>query len=65
MILRLIVILAVIILIVSGGMFALTNDRRYLKFAGKVLRAVVFLLLLLAAFYVLERYVFEGLSILI
>ncbi len=58
--LRLLLIITALTLVASGGMYMLTNDRRYLSFGRRVLRFVVFLLLVLAALYLLERYVLVG-----
>lgn len=55
--LRLLFILTSLALVVSGGMYVFTRDLRYLRLARQVLRFVAFLLLVLAAMYVLERYV--------
>jgi len=49
----------------SGGMYVFTRDRRYLRFAWQVLRFVVFLLLVFAVLFVLERYVLVGWGILL
>jgi hypothetical protein len=63
--LRLLIILVAFFLALSGGMYLVTRDRRYLRFAGQVLRFVVFLLLIFAALFVLERYVLTGWGILL
>lgn len=63
--LRLLIILVALILALSGGVYLVTRDRRYLRFAGQVLRFVVFLLLIFAALFVLERYVLTGWGILL
>lgn len=63
--LRLIFLLTILTLVFSGGMYAFTRDRRYLRFAGQVLRFVVFLLLVLGVLVVLERYVLVGWGVLI
>lgn len=56
-ILRLFLILVALLLVWSGGMYAFTSDRRYLRFAWQTLRFSVILLLVLALLFVLERYV--------
>jgi len=63
--LRLFFILTALTLVLSGGMYVFTRDRRYLRFAWQVLRFVVFLLLFFAVLYVLERYVLVGWGILL
>ncbi len=65
LILRLFLLVVVLLLVLSGGMYAFTRDRRYLKFAWKVLRFSVVLLLLFAVLFVLERYVLTGWRILV
>ena len=64
-ILRLFIVLVALLLVISGGMFALTRNRRYLEFARKTLRFTVFLLLIFALLYMLERYVLTGWKILL
>lgn len=58
--LRLLIILTALTLVMSGGMYVFTRDRRYLRFARQVLRFVVFSLLVFAVLFVLERYVLIG-----
>ena len=41
-------------------MYVLTNDNRYLRYARQIGRFVVFSLLILAALFLLERYVLVG-----
>lgn len=60
LILRLIVVLSLLLIVLSGGMYFLTRDRNYLKFAWQVLRFAILLLLVFALLFVLERYVFIG-----
>ncbi len=63
--LRLLFILTALTLVLSGGMYVFTRDRRYLRFATQVLRLVMYLLLVLALLFVLERYVLTGWGILL
>ncbi len=63
MILRLFIILSTLAIIMSGVMYIFTRNRRYLKFAGQIVRFVVYLLLVFGLLYVLERYVLTGLRI--
>ena len=65
LILRLVLFLVVLLLVLSGGMYMLTRNRRYLKLAGQVLRLTVFMLLILALLFILERYVLTGWRILL
>jgi len=65
LILRLFLIAVVLLLVLSGGMYIFTRNRRYLTFARRTLRFAVFLLLVLAVLFVLERYVLTGWRILV
>ncbi len=56
LILRLILILVAILLVLSGGMYVLTRNRRYLNFAWKTVRLTLLLVLLFVLLLVLERY---------
>jgi len=58
--LRLLLILAVLTIVLSGGMYVFTRDERYRRFAWQVVRLVVYTLLVLATLFVLERYVLVG-----
>lgn len=65
LILRLFLILVTLLLVISGGMYVITRNRRYLRFAMQTLRFAAFLLLLFAVLFVLERYVLAGWKILV
>lgn len=65
LILRLFLILVTLLLVLSGGMYVFTRNRRYLKFAWQTLRFAVLLLLLFAVLFVLERYVLVGWRVLL
>lgn len=65
LILRLFLILVTLLLVLSGGMYIFTRDRRYLKFAWQTLRFTALLLLLFAVLFVLERYVLTGWRVLL
>jgi hypothetical protein len=65
LVLRLLIVLITLLLVLSGGMYFFTRDRRYLRFAGQTLRFTVFLLLIFALLFVLERYVLVGWRILL
>ena len=64
-ILRLFIVLVTLLLVISGGMYVLTRNRSYLEFARKTLRFTVFLLLVFALLFILERYVLTGWKILL
>lgn len=49
LILRLVLILGLISILVSVGIYLLTRDRRYLRFAWQLFKFAVLLLLVLAA----------------
>lgn len=63
--LRLLFILTALALVLSGGMYMFTRDRRYLNFAWQVMRVVVYLTLIFALLFVLQRYVLAGWGILV
>ena len=65
LILRLFLVLVTLLLVLSGGMYVFTRNRRYLKFAWQTLRFAVLLLLVFAVLFVLERYVLTGWRILL
>ena len=65
LILRLLLILAALSIVLSGGMYVFTRNRRYLNLAWEIVRFVVFASLIFAALYVLERYVLIGWKILL
>lgn len=62
---RLLFILVALVLVLSGGMYVFTRDQRYLVFSRQVLRLVVYLALLFALLFVLERYVLTGWGVLL
>ncbi len=57
LIMRLILIIATLLLVISGGMYIFTRNQRYLKFAWQVVRFMVMLLLVFGLLFVLERFV--------
>ena len=65
LILRLFTILLALLLVLSGGMYVFTRDRRYLKLAWQTLRFAVLVLLVFALLFVLERYVLIGWRVLL
>lgn len=60
LILRLFMILAALLLVISSGMYVFTKNRRYLHFAWQVIRLVVLVVLVFGLLLVLERYVLIG-----
>lgn len=60
LILRLALLLATLLLVLSGGMYIFTRDRRYSKFAWQVVRFTVLFLVLFLVLLLLERYVLTG-----
>lgn len=65
LILRLLLLFSALAIILSGGMYVFTRNRRYLKLSWQIVRFVAFALLVFAALYLLERYVLVGWRILI
>lgn len=65
LILRLFIVLVTLLLVLSGGMYVFTRDRRYLKFAWQTLRFTALLLLVFGLLFVLERYVLIGWRVLL
>jgi hypothetical protein len=63
--LRLLLVLAALAIVLSGGLYVFTRDARYLRFAWQVVRLVLFLFLLFAVLFVLERYVLVGMRALL
>lgn len=60
LILRLFFILVILLVVLCGGMYLFTRDRRYLRFAWQVLRFAVLVLLVFGLLFLLERYVLTG-----
>lgn len=57
LVMRLVLVLVTLMLVVSGGMYVFTRNRRYLRFALQTVRLTVLLLLVFGLLFVLERYV--------
>ena len=55
LLLRIVGVLGLITLVVSGGMFVFTRDRRYLRFIWQVLKYFTFIVLGVLGFMALER----------
>lgn len=64
-ILRLFLVLATLALVLSGGMYLFTRDRRYLRLAQQVAYFTVLFLSIFALLYLLERFVLTGWRILL
>ena len=56
LLLRIVFILSIIALAVSGALYLFTRDRRYLRFLGLTLKYFVFIMLGVLAFMALERF---------
>jgi hypothetical protein len=57
--------LAALFIVFAGGAYILTRNRRYLSLAWQTARFVIFMLLLFAVLFLLERYVLTGWHILV
>lgn len=56
-ILRLLFFLSALSIILSGGMYVFTRNRKYLRIAWEIVRFTIYALLIFAVLYLLERYV--------
>jgi hypothetical protein len=56
MLIRLVLLLSALLLAVSGLAYLFTRDVRYLTLIGRVARFLLFLLLVFAVLYALERF---------
>ena len=65
LILRLFFFLAVLLLVLGGGMYLITRDRRYLDFAWQTLRFFLLVFAVFALLYVLEHFVLVGWRVLV
>ena len=65
MIIRLFLVLVTLLLVLSGGFYVITRNPRYLQFAKQTLRFALLFLAVLAALYVLERFVMVGWGVLL
>ena len=57
LILRFFLVSVTLLLVLSGGMYIFTRNRRYLKFAWQTLRFAILLLFVFGLLFLLERYV--------
>jgi len=62
---RLLIVIVALLLVICTGMYLFTRDNRYLRLAWQVMRFSVFLLLVIALIYLLERFVLTGWRILL
>lgn len=62
--LRLLLVLAALLIVLSGGLYIFTREVRYLRFTWQVARFVVVVLLVFGVLFLLERYVLVGWRIL-
>lgn len=65
LVLRLLLVLAALVIVLSGGMFLFTRKHTYLRFAWNVVRFVAVLALVFGVLYLLERYILVGWKILL
>lgn len=63
-ILRLLLVLAALAVAIAAGLYFFTGNRRYLNLAWQIVRFVVFVFLIFAVLFVLERYALSGWRIL-
>lgn len=57
LIMRLYLVLIILLLVLSGGLYIFTRNRRYLKFAWQTVRFTLLLFVVFGLLFVLERYV--------
>ena len=57
---RLLLILAALFILFSGGAYIVTRNRRYLNLAWQIVRFVMFMLLIFVVLILLERYILVG-----
>lgn len=64
MLIRLLLVLSALLIAVSGVLYMFTGNRRYLKFAGQVVRFMLLAGIILVLLLVLERYALVGWGVL-
>jgi len=57
---RLLLILAALFILFSGGAYFVTRNRRYLNLAWQIVRFMMFMLLVFVVLILLERYALIG-----
>ena len=65
LILRLLFFLSALFIILAGGMYVFTQNRKYLRIAWEIVRFTVYALLIFAVLYLLERYVLVAWKVLL
>lgn len=60
LLLRFLLLLAALVLVLSGGLYLFTRNPKYLRFAWQLIRLVGLALLVFALLFLLERYVLVG-----
>lgn len=64
-VLRLLLILTALSIVITGGLYMFTRNRRYLNMTVQTVRFVVFALVIFFVLFVLERYVLAGWKVLV
>lgn len=64
MLIRLLLLLCALLIVVSGALYLLTNNSRYLNFAWQVVRTLFLAGIILIVLLVLERYALVGWGVL-
>jgi len=65
LVLRLLIFIFAALLILSGVMYVIKRDPRWLTFAWQIIRFAVYILLAFGLFYILERFVLTGWKVLL
>lgn len=65
LLLRLLLVFSALAIVLSAGMYLFTRQQRYLRFAWRVVRFIVILLLVFGVLFLLERYVLIGWRVLL
>jgi len=60
LIIRFLFVISALAIVLSGGMYLLTNNPSYLRLAWQVARFVIFAFLIVALLYILERFSLMG-----
>ncbi|MGB8517869.1 MAG: hypothetical protein WCD45_08265 [Gallionella sp.] len=65
LILRMFLVVVVLLIVLSGGMYVFSRDVRYYNFAWQVVRFSILLFAVFGLLFVLERYVLIGWRVLL
>ena len=65
LILRLLLIFSALSIVLSGAMYVVTRNPRYLSLAWQIVRLIIFMCLIFGLLFLLERYVLVGWRILV